>query len=75
MEADIERLGNEWGSDVSTFCKIPKEPIKKMLIKTKWGRAVDTVEGEVREKQRVCPNLLFQLGNHILNIVFLCYKL
>lgn len=39
-----------------------------MLIKTKWGRAVDTVEGEVREKQQACPNLLFQLPSRILNI-------
>lgn len=69
MEADIEGLGNEWGSDVSAFSEIPKEPIKKKtLIKTKWGRAVDTVEGEVRGKQQACPNLLFQLSNRILNI-------
>ena len=29
---------------------------------------MDTVEREVREKQQVCPNLLFHLANGILHI-------
>lgn len=63
----MDGLGNEWGSDMSAFCEIPKEPIRKMLLKTKWSRNVDTVE-RVREKRQACPNLLFHLANGILHI-------